>query len=238
MEPNHQGLIFNIQRYSLHDGPGIRTTVFLKGCPLRCPWCHNPESRSSIAEPRVNEAQCLECGECIEICPERSPGRQGRQPNPSYRPGPPSPASVGHWNLAKNLTVFDASHTDMVLDGPFCCTLCGTCVDNCPAGARQIIGQEITTREVLDEVLRDRLFFDQSGGGVTLSGGEPLAQPEFTLDLLKALRAEDVHTALDTSGYAPWEHYVTLLRGSISFFTTSRPWTTSSINAIRPFRTG
>ncbi len=162
-----RGLIFNIQRYSLHDGPGIRTTVFLKGCPLTCLWCHNPESKSRQREIRVVESRCVRCGRCLEACSQ----------------GP----------LAA------------VADAPETCTHCGECVAACPTGARQLVGREMSVPEVVHEVLRDRTFFDQSGGGATLSGGEPLLQAAFVRRLLEAFRREAVHTALDTSGYAPTE---------------------------------
>ncbi len=160
-----RGLIFNIQRYSLHDGPGIRTTVFLKGCPLSCLWCHNPESKSGRREIRVIESRCVDCGRCVEVCPQRQQ------------------LAVG----------------DPVPD----CTYCGECVAACPTGARQMVGQEMSVGQVVSDVLRDRPFFDQSGGGVTLSGGEPLAQAAFVRRLLQALRRAGIHTALDTAGYVP-----------------------------------
>lgn len=159
-----RGLIFNVQRYSLHDGPGIRTTVFLKGCPLSCAWCHNPESQAGRRELQLIETRCIRCGSCLAECPQRQNG--------------------------------ELEQTEAV------CTQCGACVAACPTGARQMIGQEMSVDEVVHEVLRDRQFFDQSGGGVTLSGGEPLAQPQFTSLLSQALRDESVHTALDTCGYA------------------------------------
>jgi pyruvate formate lyase activating enzyme len=164
------GRVFDVQRYSLHDGPGIRTTVFLKGCPLECLWCHNPESQSFGPELLVTEARCLSCGTCATVCEHGAP-----------------PA------------------------GSALCTACGACVEACPAGARQLAGREATVGEVMREVLRDRLFYDASGGGVTFSGGEPLAQPEFLAALLDACRSAGIHTAVDTCGFAPHERLLALV---------------------------
>ena len=164
----HHGIVFNIQRYSIHDGPGIRTTVFLKGCPLHCWWCHNPESQSPAAEVRVVERRCIECGECVEACPQLA----------NHETGGPLPP-------------------------PSNCTGCGACVEACPTGARQMVGRTMGVDDVLAELLRDRIFYDDSGGGVTFSGGEPLQQAEFLCGLLEACRAERLHTAVDTCGCAP-----------------------------------
>ena len=166
-----QGTVFNIQRFSLHDGPGIRTTVFLKGCPLACAWCHNPEGMSFQPEVVIVGNRCIRCGECVEACPQHLPSGDG--------------------------TGFAGDRAD--------CTVCGTCVDVCPTEARQVVGRSMTVDEVLTEVLKDRVFYDESGGGVTFSGGEPLSQPEFLLAALEACHAEGIHAAVDTCGYAPRE---------------------------------
>ncbi len=163
------GLVFNIQRYSVHDGPGIRTTVFLKGCPLRCAWCHNPEGISPKREIMVIEGRCLGCGECRAVCP-RAAEAEGE--------GPLSP------RVAE-------------------CELCGACSAACPVEARRIIGEDMTVDQVMATVLQDRVFYEESGGGVTFSGGEPLMQSEFLYELLSACRLQGLHTAVDTCGMAP-----------------------------------
>ncbi len=164
------GRVFNVQRYSLHDGPGIRTTVFLKGCPARCLWCHNPESQAFGPEIVKVETRCAHCGTCEAVCPHGAP--------------PP---------------------------GSGLCTACGECVEACPAGARELAGRETTVDEVMAEVLRDRIFFQDSGGGVTFSGGEPLAQIRFLRALLEAARVHDVHTAVDTCGFGPRDELLELV---------------------------
>ncbi len=166
------GLVFNIQKYSLHDGPGIRTTVFLKGCPLCCQWCHNPESISPRREIVVVNNRCVACGECREACPFGE-----------------TISGDGAW---------PPRHDQ--------CTLCAACVDACPTGARQMIGRSMTVTEVLTEVIKDRIFYDDSGGGVTISGGEPLSQPLFVKALLQAFREAGLHTVLDTTGFGCTEH--------------------------------
>jgi pyruvate formate lyase activating enzyme len=168
MELETNGLVFDIKKYAVHDGPGIRTTVFFKGCPLRCLWCHNPESWQGRAELSFRESRCVGCGQCAETCPR------------------------GAISLVENRPVTDADK----------CLLCGRCVDVCAAGAREIIGREMTVSQVMAEVERDVIFYDQSGGGVTFSGGEPLMQPDFLVALLNQCRALNIHTAVDTSCYA------------------------------------
>jgi len=181
------GLIFNIQRYCLQDGPGIRTTVFLKGCPLRCWWCHNPESQPPEPEIAVLSGRCTRCGECRRVCTQQ--GENGEE----VKSGSEAHAAAVSQDSA-DVTPVPAS---------FRCIRCGACVDACPSHARQMIGRRTTVEEVMAEVLKDRIFYEDSGGGVTFSGGEPLFQAQFLRGLLEACRARGVHTALDTSGYAP-----------------------------------
>jgi len=173
-----KGIIFNIQRYSIHDGPGIRTTVFFKGCPLHCFWCQNPESQKRKPEIFLYQDRCMLCGQCVVVCP----------------PG----ASV----------LSEASST---IDREVCIG-CGKCVDVCPNKARSLVGRYMKPDEVMREVLRDRKFYENSGGGITLSGGEPTAQPEFACAILQACKEAGLHTVLDTCGYVSWPIIERLLK--------------------------
>jgi pyruvate formate lyase activating enzyme len=159
------GLVSNIQKYSIRDGPGIRTTVFLKGCPLSCWWCHNPEGKSLKSEIIVVETRCMRCGECGFACKHAPAGAEVPWP------------------------------------GGADCDLCGSCVESCPTGARQKTGSLMTVGEVLAEVTKDLIFYEDSRGGVTFSGGEPLMQPEFLKELLTACRQKGIHVAVDTCGH-------------------------------------
>ena len=170
LAPMTHGLIFDIKKYSIHDGPGIRTTVFLKGCPLNCWWCHNPESQSPRMEMLLRDNRCIQCGACLEACPQHAI----------------------HWLDGEPVT-------DRAV-----CAQCGACASACYADARERVGREMTVDQVMAEIKTDIAFYDESGGGVTFSGGEPLMQPDFLLELLQACKALDLHTALDTSGCAAW----------------------------------
>lgn len=152
------GLVFDVRRFSVHDGPGIRTSFFLKGCPLSCPWCHNPEGIPFGAELLARPERCVSCGACAEACPSR----------------------------------LEAA-----------CVSCGACAAACPSGARELVGVPLTVDDVVARALADEGYYDESLGGVTFSGGEPLAQAGFVSRALEALRARGIHSAVDTSGYVP-----------------------------------
>ena len=165
------GFIFNIKRYAIHDGPGIRTTVFMKGCPLTCRWCHNPEGIEATPFWAYKKERCIRCGACVESCPEQALCLESEGVVPSGSP----------------------------------CTNCFTCTEICPSEAREKVGRKLTALELLSEIQKDIPFYDTSGGGVTFSGGEPLMQAEFLIELLKLCGHEHIHRAVDTSGYASHE---------------------------------
>lgn len=163
-----KGKVFNIMKYSIHDGPGIRTTVFLKGCPLSCWWCHNPESQEKSDQLILFPSRCIDCKACIDACKQ---------------------------NAIKEIN-------GMVITNLKECTHCGDCVKVCYAEAREMTGKTMTVDEVVTEVLKDKDFFQQSKGGVTFSGGEPLMQPSFLIALLKEMKKLGIHTTIDTCGFA------------------------------------
>ena len=158
------GIVFNIQKFSIHDGDGIRTCVFLKGCPLRCIWCHNPESLDRTPVLSFNNQKCSSCGRCIAECSART---------------------------------IESGYLEIDRDK---CVKCGKCVDYCLNDANEIIGKEMTTSEVLNEVMKDKIFYDTSGGGLTISGGEPSYQPDFTSELLTLAKEKGLSLAIETCG--------------------------------------
>jgi pyruvate formate lyase activating enzyme len=177
------GTVFNIQRYSIHDGAGIRTLVFLKGCPMRCLWCCNPESQRGAPDLGFIESRCVgaeSCGSpCIAAC------------------------HVGAIRLnEKGKAIIERSG----------CDVCGKCAGACKKGALKVVGRDMTVAQVMSEVEKDRPFYRRSGGGVTVGGGEPLAQYQFTAELLEAAHGAYLHTALETCGHAPWPHFAVVLQ--------------------------
>jgi len=171
------GVTFNVQRFSTEDGPGIRTTVFFKGCPLRCAWCHNPEGLSPRPELMWYDVRCIGARDCLSACP---------------------------------VDALELTSQGMRIDRAKC-TACGDCAEACPAGALEVIGREWRPEELLAEVQKDTVFYETSGGGVTLSGGEPMAQADFVLAFGRLCREAELHLALDTCGAAAWEQYQQML---------------------------
>ncbi len=198
-------LLTEIQRFSVNDGPGIRTTVFLKGCPLRCAWCHNPECIHLYNEVFHKTEQCVKCGACVEICPEDAiaPPREVRKKEKNVQENQSN-------NLVQSPESIPEKEEDIVeIEPPVIdrdkCTNCLQCVDACKYGAITRVGTPLTLQEVLNVVKSDEIFYKSSGGGATISGGEPLFQPAITLALLKSFKDAGISTAIDTSGFAKWE---------------------------------
>ncbi len=181
MDHKQAGMVFDIQRWSLHDGPGIRTNVFLKGCPLSCLWCSNPESQSYQRELAFFPDKCIGCGTCISNCPRQAVNRNG---------------------------------SGMEIDYEQCRSFCGAgelaeqsfaCAKTCYAKALEVMGTMMTAEAVITEVLRDKPIYDRSGGGMTVTGGEPFAQPDFLQALLTMAKAGNLHTVIESCLYAPWD---------------------------------
>jgi pyruvate formate lyase activating enzyme len=252
------GTTFDIKKFSIHDGPGIRTTVFFKGCPLRCVWCHNPEGQKTSAEIMFFPDRCTSCGTCVSICPNQAaivkdvnhessgihpnqaiirkdgdyeitgagPGqsvvlKEGRNRKGGDGPGMNTVPANQAITLKAGSPKMDGVHVGqaMLLEdrGPEGnrgyeihtlrkeCIACGACVEACPRGAREVAGKVVASDELIGEIMKDVVFYDSSGGGVTFSGGEPLLQPDFLLALLKECKEREIHTAVDTCGFAKWE---------------------------------
>lgn len=174
---NISGMVFNIQRFSIQDGPGIRTSVFLKGCPLECIWCCNPESQKSRKEIIHYNNKCILCLKCVEACPQEA-------------------ITFKNNKIAINRKL---------------CNLCKKCIEVCPQDSYELVGEKMDLSMVMNEIMRDIPFYNNSGGGVTLTGGEPSSQPKFSSEILKASKKEQINTAIETCGYARWESLRTIL---------------------------
>lgn len=169
-----KGIIFDIKNFSIHDGPGIRTTVFLKGCPLGCLWCSNPESQKAQIELMMYPERCVGCGKCVQVCPT------------------------------------GAAKSSQTIRGK--CKGCGKCVEVCPSETRKLIGRSATSKDIVEEVAKDKIFYAESSGGVTLSGGEVAMQPKFATEIFKMCQEQGIHTVLDTTGYCKWETFSKIIR--------------------------
>lgn len=176
----NKGIVFDIQKFCTHDGPGIRTVVFLKGCPLRCKWCSNPESQAMKPEIVYNKSKCMGCLACVKTC-------------------------------SSGAIKFDSAARALSIDRNKCIR-CFKCSDDCVTEAITVKGEEKSVDEVVNEVMKDEVFFRQSGGGVTVSGGEPLCQHDFAASILKAVKSRDINTAIETTGYGKWENLHKLLQ--------------------------
>ena len=170
--------ITNIQKFSIHDGDGIRTSVFFKGCPLKCEWCHNPETQRYEREIQYDPDKCTGCGSCVRVCPSHAVVLEDGKP------------------------VTDRK----------ACTLCGRCENFCPAGIREVVGKEYTVKELVRELMKDQIFYEDSGGGVTFSGGEVMTMDmDYILAAARELHRQDITLTIDTCGYVPYEKFESLL---------------------------
>ena len=199
-------LIFDIKRYAINDGPGIRLVIFFKGCNLHCAWCHNPESISAKIEKMYAPAKCIKCGTCVEACTENA------------------------ITLTPNGIITD----------PDLCKLCGKCAEVCPTKAIEMSGKVMTVKEIMDIIEGERIFFDQSGGGVTFSGGEPLVHIKMLIELLDECKKRKIHTAIDTAGHASTETILEVAKRTDLFLydlkmmddSLHRKWTTKGNDKI------
>ena len=167
------GILLETKRFAVHDGPGIRTAFFTKGCPLKCRWCHNPESISPLPQTGFYQDLCRHCGSCLKVC------------------------SANAHTIREGKHLFEST----------VCRSCGSCEEVCPGNAMKLYGRKVTVKEAFELALEDRDFYEESGGGVTVSGGEPLAQKEFTLALLRELKREKIHTAIDSCAFVPQKSF-------------------------------
>ena len=174
---DNMGMVFDIQHFSVSDGPGIRTTVFLKGCPLHCEWCHNPESHSCKGQLMFYTEKCVNCGICMQFCPQKC---------------------------------HSMDHTVHLVDRKNCVN-CGKCAENCKFGALQWIGTYLSVEKVMQEVLEDKFFYESSGGGLTLSGGEPMFQPDFSIGIARKAKEEEINVCMETSGFCNTNKYLQML---------------------------
>ncbi|MGB2853361.1 MAG: glycyl-radical enzyme activating protein [Dehalococcoidia bacterium] len=181
MSDDDKVLVTNIQRFSVNDGPGFRTNVFVKGCNMHCVWCHNPETIKSTRELNWRATTCVQCGRCFDACPKDAI-------NPPIDP--------------EEARADNSTYDKIIREN---CDLCMKCVEVCPTGALELIGQDYTVEEVLDEVEMDMPFYENSGGGMNITGGEPLVHPEYTAELLQGARARGISSCLDTNGNCKWE---------------------------------
>ena len=166
-------VVFNIQKYSVHDGPGIRTTVFFKGCPLKCTWCHNPESHSVDHQLMLNIDKCVGCGKCAKRCPH------------------------GAIEIIDGVMKLDETK----------CVICKKCSTICPKEGIEYVGETLEVKDIVKEILKDQMFYDESGGGVTFSGGEPMMQPDVVAEIARRSKDFGVHTAMETSAFASWSSF-------------------------------
>ena len=178
MDTEVEGTIFDFKRFATGDGPGIRGLIFLKGCPLECSWCANPESQDPEPEIMYHQEKCNGSKKCLEVCPHNA--------------------------------IEEDEEFGLIVDDDSC-DLCGNCIDKCPYGSLELVGERVTVSKIMDRVRNDRAFYENSGGGITLTGGEPLFQPDFSRELLNSCKDNSIHTAIETTGYTSWDSLKSVL---------------------------